>query len=198
MTTIFIILLAITFAISATILAVLVSFLRQHKRSEAMYSVFDGISDEFSLVITKQQPFGNRMIGLDERTGKVLFLEIVGMEQNGYLVDLESVKYFGVRKVYDKGTGGRRQNLPDKVLLEVEYKWGERSLQLPFFIKAMDPVAEVGVRVKYADEWQLLLSSLLHKMDSNKRIDAVAGNMPEDLIRPGSLIRAQYTAGQLN
>lgn len=196
MTTIFFILLAIAFVISATAVFLLVRFLRQQKSADKVQDAFRDVAAEFDLTITQQHSLANRVIGFDEAAQKLLFLKISGAEQSGYLVDLDKVRYVEVKKVYELVKSERIDNAENirLIALQIEYENEARPLQLPFYIKALDPPKEVQTRLEKAYMWQELLLSVIRRRRKTR------GNSTAAHSTPGTrfLIRSQYMAGQLN
>ncbi len=196
MTTIFLILLSITVAISAMVVVLLVKFIRRQKKAERLIVAFDNIAAEFNLEIVKQDQPGSRVVGLDAANGKLLFLGGLGFEHNGYLVDLEKIEKISVKTNYTNSATNGGSSIADisMIALKLNYRNATRPLLLPFFIKAIDPATEVQYRAALAKKWQTLLSSAFDGRSRSSR------NIT--LIRPLSntrlLIRGQYTIDQLN
>jgi hypothetical protein len=163
MTTIFSTVLIIAIAISVSLLVILVNNFYTQKRSNKLLSAFNDAAADFNLSITKMDLLGSRMIGLDEEKNKMLFLAQTKKKYDGYLVDLNEIKMFAVKKeyarsgaVFIKGLGV--EALLEKIELKLEYKNSTTFLSLPFYEKAKDPIYEIQERSEQAKGWQSLLT----------------------------------------
>ena len=163
MTTIFSTVLIIAIAISVSLLVILVNNFYTQKRSNKLLSAFNDAAADFNLSITKMDLLGSRMIGLDEEKNKMLFLAQTKKKYDGYLVDLNEIKMFAVKKeyarsgaVFIKGLGV--EALLEKIELKLEYKNSTTFLSLPFYEKDKDPIYEIQERSEQAKGWQSLLT----------------------------------------
>lgn len=165
MTTIFAVLLAIAVAIAASLILILIHNLRRQKKTERLLSGFDDAAAEFNLSIAKQEVLRNGVIGLDDVNNKLLFLELTGNKQDGYLIDLDEIKSCTVKKTFGTFKNGRTSidAYVNTIALQLNYKNGAKPLVLSFYVKATDPVFEMRKRAEQAIEWQTLLSARLTK-----------------------------------
>ncbi len=198
MNTIFILLFSITTVISAAVFILLVKFIRSQKNAERVREAFDNVATELNLDIVQRDQAGNRMLGFDPVSSRLLFLEINEFEQNGHLVDLGKVKSVSVKTTYNNTARGRDRNPADisMIALQINYKNGAAPLQFPFYSRVMDPATDVYYRAELARAWQkLLIPAVIKEKDPyvNSSITFI-GPMSKTRV----LIHGQYTLDQLN
>ena len=135
MTPVFSIILAITLAISAFLIFELIYNLRRQKKAERLLSAFEKTAAEFGLSISKRDITGNRVIGFDDINNKLLFVQLTGNKEDGYLIDLEEVSSARVSRTYTPFWNGwtKSGSLVQTIGLQIEYKNGARPLLLPFY-----------------------------------------------------------------
>ena len=92
MTPTFFIVLTITVAISAFLIFQIIYNLHRQKKTEKLRAAFKKAAAEFNLSISKSEISGNRAIGFDAISNKLLYMQLTGHKQDGYLVDLEKSK----------------------------------------------------------------------------------------------------------
>lgn len=120
----------------------------------------------FNLCIAKQERLGNRMIGFDAVSNKVLFLEASGHKHDGYLIDLNDIQGCRVKNEYGtlniglKG-GDSAEAYVNTIALQLDYINGAKPALLPFYDRATDPVFEMRARAALVKQWQALLSARL-------------------------------------
>ena len=165
MTPVFSIILAITLAISAFLIFELIYNLRRQKKAERLLSAFEKTAAEFGLSISKRDITGNRVIGFDDINNKLLFVQLTGNKEDGYLIDLEEVSSARVSRTYTPFWNGwtKSGSLVQTIGLQIEYKNGARPLLLPFYDNTTDPVFELREKSELAIRWQDLLSTGLDK-----------------------------------
>ncbi|RYZ24642.1 MAG: hypothetical protein EOO10_20315, partial [Chitinophagaceae bacterium] len=83
--------------ISTSLFVILIGHLQKHRKTGKRQSVFNGLSNEFGLSISRQDVIGDRIIGLDEANRNLLF---VAKEDDGHIIDLDDVNSATIKKEY--------------------------------------------------------------------------------------------------
>lgn len=166
MTTFFAILFTMAVVISASLLIILIA--NQHRPAylKKLLSTFDDAVSEFDLSIAKKEVVGSSIIGLDSANNQLLFFTDSGNKHEGYFIDLSKVKSYEVKKEYGIPFNDdySRKNVAEpevnRITLNLSYKNGAKSLDLPFYDRNEDSPSDLDVREHQAKEWRNLLSSL--------------------------------------
>ena len=171
MTTTFVATLIIAIAVSASLIVVSLHHYRRQTKMEKLPASFKSAAAAFDLSITKQETLGNRVIGMDDGNGKLLFLEAKGHTYDGYLVGFGELKGCSVKREYatiytDTMQGGRLESYINKIVLKLNYKDGTQPTALTFYNRATNPEREMRARAEQAHAWQALLSATLAKTNS--------------------------------
>ena len=168
--------LLITVVILAALLLNLIIMLRPENKRGKIVTAFNGAVAEFKLSISKQDTLGDRIIGLDEASRKLLFVATERGKPSGYIIDMNDVKSATVKKEYGfLFEGYSRKGIADtgisKIEIELVYDNGAHPRILPFYDKENDPVSEMSHRARQANVWQRRLSGLLteRRSTSEKR-----------------------------
>lgn len=97
--------------------------------------------------------FPNRLIAIDRDSGQlVLIVHRKGVTWEK-CVSLEEISGCQVVKLVDEGNGYTR-----RVSLELSFGYGEKNLRFPFFDDSIDPVQDLGRRMKQSKYWQKKIS----------------------------------------
>src|SRR5688572_15209356 len=100
MTTIFVAVLIIAIAISVTLTLILINHLYRYDRNELL-SAFNDAASQINFHASKQEVLRSRVIGLDDVNNKLLFLVATKNKHHKYLINLNEIKSFTVKKDYD-------------------------------------------------------------------------------------------------
>lgn len=171
MTPIFAILLAIGSSISTSLLLISLRTQRRRTKMEKLLCSFNEAVAAFNLCIAKGERLGNRMLGFDAVSNKVLFLEASGHKQDGYLIDLNDIQSCRIKNEYGnlniglKG-GDSAEAYVNTIALQLDYINGAKPALLPFYDRATDGAFEMRARAELAKQWQAVLSARLpHKRE---------------------------------
>ena len=161
MTPTFFIVLTITVAISAFLIFQIIYNLHRQKKTEKLRAAFKKAAAEFNLSISKSEISGNRAIGFDAISNKLLYMQLTGHKQDGYLVDLEEVKSCKVKRTYTPFWNGWTISgvLVQKIALQLNYRKVAKPLRLTFYDNWMDPASETEEKAKLAARWQTFLAT---------------------------------------
>jgi hypothetical protein len=158
--------------ISTSLFVILIGHLQKHRKTEKRQSVFNGLSDEFRLSISKQDVFGDRIIGLDEANRNLLF---VAKEDDGHIVDLDDVKSATVKKEYGLVFDGytRRKGAQTGVKrIDVELIYWNRTVPVVLSLyddENSDKISREEA-IELAGKWEKLISGILAKHDAATRM----------------------------
>lgn len=170
MTTLFSVVLLLAIGISVLLFAILIDNSVTQKRTKKLLSALNEAANKYGLWFSKQDVIGSRVIAFDEDRKKLLFLLRTKNKYDDYLVDLAEIENVDVKKNYvTKGAQYIRRLGADAsietVALQLHYAGQAKTLNIPFYEKAKDPIYELGNRTELAEEWQLLLSSKTNEQD---------------------------------
>ncbi|MBL7696945.1 MAG: hypothetical protein JNK79_02265 [Chitinophagaceae bacterium] len=166
MTTFFAILFTMAVVISASLLVILIANQHWPANSKKILSTFKDAVSEFGLSIAKKELVGKSVIGLDRGNNQLLFFTSSNNKHEGYFIDLAKVKSYEVKKEYaipfddDYSRKKVAESEVGRITLNLSYKNGAKSLDLPFYDRNEDSPSELEVREHQAKEWRNLLSSL--------------------------------------
>jgi len=151
--------------ISTSLFVILIGHLRKHRKTENRQSVFKGMSEEFGFSISKQDVFGDRIIGLDEANRNLLF---VAKDGDGHIVDLDDVKSATIKKEYGLVFDGytRRKGAKTGVKqIDIELIYKNRAV--PIVLSLYDDYnSDKLIReeaIELAGKWEKLISGILAK-----------------------------------
>lgn len=162
----FAVILTIAITIAVSLIIVSLYHYRKQINTENLPLSFKEAAAAFNLSIAKQEILGNRMIGLDERSKKLLFLQAHGNKHNGYLVDLNEIKACVVKKEYgviheESLDGSSLESYINGIALQFDYKNGANPTFLTFYDRSTNLESEMRKRAEQAKVWQDLLSARL-------------------------------------
>lgn len=166
MTIIFAVVLLIAMGIAASLLFVLLHNHRRQTKAEGLPARFEEAAAAFNLSITKQEALGNRMIGIDERNNKLLFLEARGNKHDGYLIGLNEINDCVVAGAYgaiheNSLDGSSLECYVNRIALRLDYTNGANPTILTFYDKATNGESEMRELAEQAEAWQTSLSMRL-------------------------------------
>jgi hypothetical protein len=158
------------FIIGIGIAALVIIFSRycdlRQNNTRGLHTRFAEAAAAFHLSITKQEVLRGRMIGLDDKNNKLLFLEAHKDKHDGYLVGLDEIKACVVTKTYgaireDSLDGSSLESYVNTIALRLDYTNGANSTFLTFYDRATYAESEMRERAEQAKAWQKLLSTRL-------------------------------------
>ena len=179
MTTLFSVVLLLAIGISVLLFAILIDNSVTQKRTKKLLFALDEAANKYGLWFSKQDVIGSRVIAFDEDRKKLLFLWRTKNKYDDYLVDLAEIENFDVKTNYVARGAPYIRHLGadasiESVTLRLRYARQAKTLHLPFYEKAKDPIYELGNRTELAGEWQLLLSSKRNEQDDGVDVKGLA------------------------
>jgi hypothetical protein len=163
---IFVEILVIGIGIAVSLVIVSQHRFRRQTKTQGLPAHFEEAAAAFHLSITKQEVLGGRMIGLDDKNNKLLFLEAHKDKHDGYLVGLDEIKACVVTKTYgaireDILRGSSLESYVNTIVLQLDYSSGANSTFLNFYDRATNSESEMRERAEQANAWQELLKMRL-------------------------------------
>jgi hypothetical protein len=92
---------------------------------------------------------GNKLIGLDRKTNKIICIDQENNSLQKKLFLLKEIQFCRIVKEVDSLTGCTR-----KVDLEITFHTGEEPAYFTFYEEATDPVYELPSRIRKANYWK--------------------------------------------
>ena len=182
MTQIFSMVLLFAIAIAVTLMIIIIRHARSQKKGENLLNIFEQAADVFNLKVSKQLVLEGRAFGYDKINRILLFVAHHDAWKDKYYVNLDEIRNCVVVKSYGPLEDRVKLGTVIKmVALQLNYKSGASPVQLPFYIKTIDPESELRERTAQARWWEAMLSTDLNK---SKRIQ-----------KERSLLRGRYSAG---
>lgn len=158
-------------SIAVSLIFILVYNHRRQTKTQGLAGHFKEAAAAFNLTIRKQEVLGNRMIGLDDRNNKLLFLEAHGSRHDGYLIGLDEINKCVVKQAYstihtDNINNNDLESYVDRIALRLDYTNSANATFLTFYDTAINLKNEMQERARQANVWQNLLSTRLPRTDN--------------------------------
>jgi hypothetical protein len=171
MTAFFTTMLIIGISIAVSLLAIIAVHSYRENKTERLLREFSAVAGQFNLIISKKEMVGCRIIGLDEKKNKVLFLAATGNKSDGYLVDLSDVKSVRIKREYGPGKSSSKYTatmhpVVDRIMLLLQYKNGGRRLELVLYNRTK---GDEKIESSRAADWQALIAKRLIPEDDVTR-----------------------------
>ncbi len=182
MTQIFSMVLLFAIAIAVTLMIIIIRHARSHKKGENLLNLFEQSADMFNLTISKQLVLEGRAFGYDRSNKKLLLVVQHEEKKEKYYINLDEIRNCVVVKSYGPIEDRVKLGTDVKmVVLQLNYRSGATPVQLPFYIKSIDPESVLHERIAQARRWEAMLSTDLNK---SKKVH-----------KERSLLRGRYSAG---
>ena len=137
---------------------------RRKRRARKLQRRFNSTATKLGLQISSQDQFGNRALGIDYQTNKLLFVKRAGLRIKSLIIDLDEIANCTYRKLYMKTPYKTANNkiklLLTEILLEFDCK-DHSTVAVPFFHYAKDRSPDTEQIEAKAKHWEKLVQKLL-------------------------------------
>lgn len=121
-----------------------------------------------NLAFTSQETLGDKIIGLDGISKKLLVCEEKNGKSHVYIIDLDKVKSLSVKKVYNSIHAGelKRRKMDEfirLILLQFDFMNSDPPVVFTIYETGRNSVSDLPKLEKRAMNWQVLLSKMLGK-----------------------------------
>ena len=166
MSTITIALIMIGSIAAITLALVSISNKHQKEKKEKLLHQLSRVGTENNMFITKQEILNDGIIGLDSLNKKLLVLENNEDNFNWAIINLDEVKAFSVKKLYQAtniGTLKKRlmEEHLEKIVLQFELKDEKGKIEVPFFVFSKNHIYQLAELEQQAKYWEASLSKLI-------------------------------------
>jgi hypothetical protein len=140
------------------------------RRAKKLQRHFDRTATKLGLQISSQEQFGNRALGIDYRTNKLLFVKRAGLRLKSLIIDLNEIANCTYRKLYMKTPYKTANNqiklLLTDILLEFDRK-DHSTIAVPLFHYTIDGFPDTQQIELKAKHWEQLVQKVLPKQPAS-------------------------------
>ncbi len=130
---------------------------------------FDKLAEQNSLLISSVETFRSRMVGIDCRNGKVLYLRCGAFKSQSTLIDLKTIIHCSYRKLYLQTPVNSNRKEVKLIVSDVLLEFDQEDLtivSLPFYQHSMDGYSDITSIEQKARRWEVLVQKLISTPDT--------------------------------
>lgn len=129
------------------------------------YLQLSELGSKFNMSFSSHQVLGNKIMGLDGISKKLLILEQIDNQARSYIIDLDEATAISVKKIYSSIKGGELKKRTideflETILLQFEFGNGNEDVALPFYESKIDSIYDLPGLERKIKNWQMILSKM--------------------------------------